>query len=141
MPSHLSLPVVTLADSSRLAEFCRDMLMSLPRSDQRRWGEVYVRGLISVPGRKSVRGMSDHVVGGRADQGIQQFVNQSPWDWEPVRRSLAQLVISRFRPDAWVFDEVALPKNGASSVAVARQYAPSAGRVMNCQLGIGAFLV
>jgi SRSO17 transposase len=124
-----------------LSEFCRDMFLNLSRSDQRRWGEIYVRGLISVPGRKSIRGMSHHVVGGPADQGIQQFVNQSPWESEPVRRNLAELVNARLRPQAWVVDEVVLPKNGSSSVAVTRQYAPSAKRVMNCQLGLGLFMV
>ncbi|MFG2052012.1 IS701 family transposase [Micromonospora sp. NPDC048935] len=114
--------------------------MHLPRSDQRRWGEIYIRGLVSVPGRKSIRRMSDYIVGGRADQGIQQFVNQSPWEWAPVRRSLANHVLSLSKPDAWVVDEVVIPKNGTNSVGVARQYAPSAGRVLNCQLGLGIFL-
>ncbi|MGX4653748.1 IS701 family transposase [Micromonospora sp. SCSIO 07396] len=134
-------PTVRLEDTSRLSRFCQNMLTSLSRSDQRRWGEVYVRGLLTVPGRKSVRGISEVIVGGGADQGIQQFVNQSPWEWAPVRRELSTFVHSRYRPTAWVFEEVVLPKNGANSVGVARQYAPTVGRVMNCQLGLSAFLV
>lgn len=135
-----SLPAHTRGTTGRLAQFCRDMLRQLPRSDQRRWGEVYVRGLVSLTGRKSVKRMTDHIAEGRADQGIQQFVNQSPWDWTAVRHDLAHHAESLFRPRAWVMDEVAFPKNGSNSVGVARQYAPSAGRVMNCQLGFGMFL-
>jgi SRSO17 transposase len=124
-----------------LSKFCQEMLAHLPRSDQRRWGEVYVRGLVSLPGRKSIKRMADHIVGGPAEQGIQQFLNQSPWDWAPVRRNLAVHAESLFRPRAWVVDEAVIPKNGSNSVGVARQYAPSAGRVLNCQLGLGVFLV
>jgi hypothetical protein len=50
------------------------------------------------------------------------------------------VVVSALRPRAWVFREVAFPKHGENSVAVARQYAPSLGRMLNGQLGIAAFL-
>jgi SRSO17 transposase len=124
-----------------LPRFCQAHLSSLTRSDQRRWGEVYVQGLVSVPGRKSIRRIADEIVGWRADQCLQQFVNQSTWKWEPVRRSLAQQLAGLIQPRAWVVLEAVFPKNGASSVGVAKQYAPSAGRVLNCQLGLAVLLV
>jgi len=96
--------------------------------------------LVSVPGRKSIRRISELVVGRDADQSLQQFVNQSPWSSEQVRRSLAEHVNQALRPTAWVVREVVFPKNGDNSVAVARQYAPPAGRVLNCQLALGLFL-
>ncbi|WP_176308651.1 IS701 family transposase [Micromonospora sp. NBS 11-29] len=124
-----------------LTEFCHQMLLDLPRSDQRRWGEIYLRGLVSLCGRKSIRRISEEIAGGGADQGIQQFVNQSPWDWAPVRRNLATYAVALLgQPRAWVVEEVVTPKNGASSVGVARQYAPSLGRTLNCQIGLGLFL-
>jgi hypothetical protein len=135
------LPTTGLRDAAELTDFCQEHLSSLARSDQRRWGEVYVRGLVSVPGRKSIKRISDYVVGWRADQCLQQFVNQSTWQWEPVRRSLAQAVAGLIRPRAWVVTEAVFPKNGSSSVGVARQYAPSAGRVLNCQLGLAVSLI
>jgi SRSO17 transposase len=76
---------------------------------------------------------------GSVDQCLQQFVNQSPWRWEPVRQALARRA-TPIRPQAWVVQEVVFPKNGASSVGVARQYASSAGRVLNCQLGLAVLL-
>lgn len=124
-----------------LTQLCQDLFSSFARSDQRRWGQMYVRGLIEVPGRKSIRRISENIVGWSAEQCLQQFVNQSPWAWEPVRCRLAQQVTTVLRPRAWVFDEVAFPKNGANSVGVARQYVRSAGRVLNCQVGLAAFLV
>ncbi|MGH3997309.1 MAG: IS701 family transposase, partial [Pseudonocardiaceae bacterium] len=96
---------------------------------------------LSVPDRKSIRRISDYVVGRRVDQCLQQFVNQSPWAWGPVRASLAHQVTTAIRPCAWVIDEVAFPKNGTHSVAVEKQYAPSIGRTLNCQLGLAVLLV
>ncbi|WP_220183324.1 IS701 family transposase [Sphaerisporangium album] len=124
-----------------LSPFCEDLFSSFARADQRRWGDVYLQGLLTVPGRKSIRRISDQVVGRPVDQCLQQFVNQSPWDWQPVRRRLAWHLAAAFRATAWVVEEVAFPKNGANSVGVARQFAHSAGRLINCQLGLAVMLV
>ena len=129
------------SDPRDVADLCGDLFWSLARADQRRWAEVYVRGLVSVPGRKSIRRIADHVVGYRAEQSLQQFLNQSPWDERVVRRSLAALVSAALHPRLWAFREVAFPKHGQNSVAVARQYAPSLSRMLNGQLGMAAFLV
>jgi hypothetical protein len=124
-----------------LSSLCEDLFSSFDRSDQRRWGEIYVRGLLAAPGRKSIRSISDGVVGGGAEQCLQQFVNQSTWDWRPVRRDLAQWVARTLKAKAWVIKEVAFPKNGGHSVGVDKQYAHSTGRMLNCQLGFAVFLV
>src|SRR3954463_2373758 len=70
--------------------YCQDLFVALTRSDQRRWGEVYLRGLLDVPGRKTPTRISEHVLGHRAVQQLQQFVHQSPWDSGPVRRRIAE---------------------------------------------------
>ncbi|MFD1052366.1 transposase, partial [Kibdelosporangium lantanae] len=72
----------------QLRDYCDRVLSSLGRVDQRRWGEVYIRGLIFCEGRRSIKHIAAHV-GGCSEQSLQQFVNQSPWDPEPVRRQLA----------------------------------------------------
>jgi hypothetical protein len=128
------------AQTDPLTLFCHSLFTSLPRRDQRHWGEVYVRGLTTLPGRKSIRSISEQIAGGRAEQCLQQFVNQSPWSWAPVRRSLAENVAAALRPTAWVVREVAFPKNGDRSAGVARQYVDSLGRTLNCQLGLAVFM-
>jgi SRSO17 transposase len=90
-----------------LASLCRDLFASFTRSDQRRWGEVYVRGLLSVSGRKSIRRMAEQVVGWEAEQCLQQFVNQSPWDWVPVRRRLMEHAM----PSEWT-SSTRIPSDG-----------------------------
>ncbi|HEX3512985.1 MAG TPA: transposase [Trebonia sp.] len=126
--------------ADELSEFCHNLFFSFARADQRRWGEMYVRGLVTVPGRKTVKKISDLVAGGGAEQCLQQFVNQSTWDWGAVRRDLAVRMIRELEPRAWVVKEIVFPKNGASSVGVARQFTHSTGRVLNCQRAIAVFL-
>jgi SRSO17 transposase len=128
-----------LVNVDEVSSFCEELFASFSRADQRRWGEVYLRGLLSGPGRKSIRRISDQIVGRQADQSLQQFVNQSPWRWDAVRSTLAHLT-SIIRPQAWLVQEAIFPKNGNNSVGVARQYAPSAGRTLNCQLGLAVIL-
>jgi hypothetical protein len=124
-----------------LAEFCQDLFYTFTRSDQRKWGEAYVRGLVIVPGRKTVRKISELTAGGGAEQCLQQFVNQSTWDWTAVRRDLARHLVREVRPKAWVIKEVVFPKNGNSSVGVARQFPQSSNRLINCQRGLAIFVV
>nr|WP_228718348.1 IS701 family transposase [Kitasatospora acidiphila] len=124
-----------------ISEFCQGLFAPFARSDQRRWGEVYLRGLLHAQGRKTPANISEHVLGRRAVQPIQQFVNQSTWSFEGVRRHLAERLCAVTTPKAWSFDEVVFPKNGARSAGVGRQFVASEGRMMNCQLALASSLV
>jgi SRSO17 transposase len=119
----------------RLVEFCGEMFESMRRKDQRRWGEVYVRGLMLDGKRKSIEPMAARLADGD-EQCLQQFVNQSPWDPVGVRRALARRMSREMCPEAWVIDDTGFPKFGKMSVGVARQYSGSLGKVGNCQIGV-----
>ena len=119
----------------RLVEFAGEMFASMRRKDQRRWGEVYVRGLMLDGKRKSVEPMAARLADGD-EQCLQQFVNQSPWDEVAVRRALARRMSRELSPDGWVIDDTGFPKFGRMSVAVARQYSGALGKVGNCQIGV-----
>jgi SRSO17 transposase len=119
----------------RLVEFAEEMFSSMRRKDQRRWGEVYLRGLMLDGKRKSIEPMAARVPDGD-EQCLQQFVNQSPWDWVPVRQTLAKRMSREICPEAWVIDDTGFPKFGKMSVGVARQYSGSLGKVGNCQVGV-----
>lgn len=58
-----------------LSEFVADVFASVPRRDQRRWGECYLRGLMLDGRRKSVQPMAERLPDGNM-QALQQFVNQ-----------------------------------------------------------------
>jgi SRSO17 transposase len=111
---------------TRLTAFAEDLFASIPRKDQRRWGQTYLRGLLLDGKRKSIQPMATRLARGdpQADayaleQALQQFVNQSPWDPTLVRRRLAQRMTTALAPDAWVLDDTGFPKFGRYSVGVA----------------------
>lgn len=118
-----------------LSEFVADVFGSLPRRDQRRWGECYARGLMLDGRRKSIQPMAERLPDGNM-QALQQFVNQSPWDWLPVRRRISQRLCEAISPEVWVVDDVSFPKCGTSSVGVARQYCGALGKRANCQVAV-----
>jgi SRSO17 transposase len=119
----------------RLVAFATEMFQPLARADQRRWGEVYLRGLMLDGKRKSIQPMAERLPDGN-EQALQQFISQSPWDWRPVRQRLATQMTAAVDPDAWVVDDTGFPKFGTASVGVARQYSGTLGKVANCQVGV-----
>ncbi|MGW6360357.1 IS701 family transposase [Streptomyces sp. NPDC055092] len=113
----------------------------LPRADQRRWAEVYVKGLLTTPGKKSLRRMAASVTPSpTASQSLQQFVNVSPWEWRPVRAELTRWVAGHTPVRAWTVAPVVIPKRGSLAAGVHRRFVPGLGRTVNCQLALGAFL-
>jgi|HubBroStandDraft_2_1064218.scaffolds.fasta_scaffold118317_1 SRSO17 transposase len=124
----------------RLQVFLADKVALLGRSERRQWAEVYVRGLLMEGQRKSIEPIAARV--GEADgQGLQQFVNQSPWAWEPLQEALAVQMMDRLLPEAvLIVDETSFPKQGAHSVGVARQYCGTLGKTANCQVAVSVHL-
>src|SRR4051794_33375806 len=114
----------------RLEEFAGEMFEPLARKDQRRWGGVYLRGLMLEGKRKSIEPMAARLEDGD-EQCLQQFVNQSPWSAEAVRERLARRMSAEIAPAAWVLDDTGFPKFGRMSVGVARQYCGALGKVGN----------
>ncbi|MEU8261559.1 IS701 family transposase [Micromonospora sp. NPDC048999] len=123
------------ATNEDFREFCADVFGTLGRTDQRQAAETYLYGLLNCTGRKSIRRLVA-AAPGRSEQSLQQFINQSPWDPEPIRERLMYRLAKAVRPTAWVIEEVHFPKHGQYSAAVERQYVQSLGRVRNCQLAI-----
>jgi len=112
------------------------MLRTLGRAERRRQGGLYVRGLLETGGRKTAAGMAAHAPDGNV-QGLQQFIGQSPWPWEPLRQQLAQRLTRALTPAAaWIVDDTGFPKKGTHSVGVARQYSGTMGKVGNCQVAV-----
>ena len=116
-----------------LIEFAEQMYAPLVRCDQRAKAEQYVRGLLLEGRRKSIQPMAARLADGD-EQGLQQFITDSPWDDRPVRRRLARRMTAEIEPDGWVVDDTALPKDGRFSPGVARQYCGALGKTANCQV-------
>jgi SRSO17 transposase len=116
-----------------LIEFAEQMYGSLARCDQRAKGEQYVRGLLLEGRRKSIQPMAARLADGD-EQGLQQFITDSPWDDMPVRRRLARRMTAEIKPEGWVIDDTALPKDGRLSPGVGHQYCGALGKTANCQV-------
>jgi SRSO17 transposase len=128
-------PAELVAVRGRLEAFAEDIFESLPWKDQRARGECYLRGLMLGGRRKSVEPMAQRL-GEVHYQALHHFVAVSPWDWRPVRRRLAGVLVTALGPVAWAVDDTGFPKDGACSVGVQRQYSGTLGKAANCQLGV-----
>jgi SRSO17 transposase len=116
-----------------LMAFAEEMYGSLTRCDQRAKGEQYVRGLLLEGRRKSIVPMAARLVDGD-EQGLQQFIADSPWDDVPVRRRLARRMTKEIAPEGWIVDDTSLPKDGRWSPGVGHQYCGALGKTANCQV-------
>lgn len=116
-----------------LMAFAEEMYGSLTRCDQRAKGEQYVRGLLLEGRRKSIQPMAARLPDGD-EQGLQQFITDSPWNDMPVRRRLAGRMTKEIEPEGWVVDDTGLPKDGRWSPGVGHQYCGALGKTANCQV-------
>ena len=125
-----------------LTRYLDDVLPDLGRRNRRPWAELYLRGLLLDGRRKSAGAMAERLQ--RIDrssqdyeQGLQQFLSQSPWDERPVRDQLAQHLCAVLDADgSLILDDTGFPKQGEHSVGVARQYSGTLGKVGNCQVAV-----
>ena len=128
------------ACAGRLEEFLSNLLQHMGRSERRHHGALYVQGLLLDGERKSIEPLAQRVPRGNV-QALQQFVGQSPWAWEPVRRLLAEQMEEELLPAAgWIVDDTGFPKQGHESVGVGRQYSGTLGKVGNCQVAVAVHL-
>ena len=120
----------------RLEAFTGEVLSSLPYRKQRHWAQVYLRGLLLEGRRKSVQPMAERLPDGE-EQCLQQFLHQSPWEWKPVRATLAKKMTAALgEGGCWIVDDTGFPKQGKHSAGVARQYSGTLGKWGSCQLGV-----
>ena len=77
-------------------------------------------------------------------QSLQHFVTHSPWDSRPVMDQVAtdaDRLLGGSHDTGLIIDETSFSKAGKKSVAVARQWCGSLGKIENCQVGVFSSLV
>ena len=111
-----------------LTSFLDEVAGTLGNPRRRRWCESYLRGVLLDGHRKSVEPMAARlkvIEQGEHDyeQGLQQFLNQSPWDEQAVLDGLQHWIARQFGTNGvLIIDDTGFPKQGKHSVGVARQY-------------------
>ena len=104
------------------------------RKTRRTWAPLYLQRLLGPGARKSLQPMGARLGLPGHDQ-LQHFVASAAWDdgplWTVLAQEADQLVGGL---DAFlVIDDTALPKKGALSAGVARQYCGQLGKQASCQ--------
>ncbi len=119
---------------SDLDRWLAPFLEVLRHKKRRSWAPLYLRGLLGPGERKSLQPMAARLGLPGHDQ-LQHFVASPAWDDGPLWRALADEAdrLVGGPSAALVIDDTALPKKGALSVGVARQYCGQLGKKANCQ--------
>jgi SRSO17 transposase len=117
------------------ARWVAPFLAALGHKARRRWGPVYLRGLLGPGERKSVQPMAARVAPDDHEQ-LHHFIATSAWDPAPLEAALVREATRLVGgPDAvLILDDTALVKQGRHSVGVARQYCAPLGKRANCQV-------
>jgi len=132
------LPMATAKASPEalpeLESFLRPFAPLLRYRQSRESLEGYVTGLLTDLRRKNCDTIAD-AVAGTSTQRLQHLLTDAPWTALATDEQRVRMLAPR-SPGGGIllFDDVGLPKQGKSSVGVARQYCGRLGKVGNCQV-------
>ena len=119
-----------------LARYLEQFRAGFGRREQFEQFGVYVRGLWSDGGRKTIEGMA--LALGEKVRDLPYLAGQSPWATEPLV-VLPQPQVGQTLGEAdgvaWI-DESGVVKQGDASVGVGPQYCGAVGKVANSQNGV-----
>jgi SRSO17 transposase len=117
------------------AAYCARFDDLFVRSESRVQARKYLRGLVAPLERKTSWQLAELAHDTTPDR-MQRLLYRVPWDVDAARDRLEQFVIERFGdPEGiGVLDETGIPKKGARSVGVAKQYCGALGKLENCQV-------
>lgn len=121
----------------QLDEVARRIGARFPRGETRDRARSYLLGLLGPDQRKNAWQVAEQI--GDADPyGVQYLMGRADWDPDAVRDDLRNYVVEFLGdPDAvLILDETGFLKKGDKSAGVARQYAGTAGRIENAQVGV-----
>jgi SRSO17 transposase len=120
----------------RLHTFLQPFLRTLLTPEQQTNATHYVQGLLSDLKGKDVESIA--YLHDRERQGLQKFIGQSPWDYQPLLSELVRQVAAELgdADGVLVFDPSAFAKKGTESVGVQRQWCGRLGKIDNCQVGL-----
>ncbi|MET7453903.1 transposase [Streptomyces sp. NPDC005574] len=120
-----------------VAGLCHQILASLARQDQRRSGELYIRGLLETTGRKSIRNIASPTGIPATAQRLHHFVSDSTWHWRPVRAALARHLGQLAPPRALVVHTATMPRPQRGGVGSDHFTDPRTGRLVTAQRAVG----
>lgn len=143
MENHtLNIPdAVPKASSEPLPEIARFLKPFAPlfrRSQSRHSLERYITGLLTDLDRKNCDTIAA-AVAGTSTERLQHLLTDADWDSKELDGARVRS-LSEKSPEGGilVLDDTSFPKQGKSSVGVARQYCGALGKRANCQVVVSA---
>jgi SRSO17 transposase len=138
-PAHKEL---TTAEE-RFDHYVKLLTETLGHADRAEPLRAYTTGLMLPGDRKSVEPMAARIDPRnvrRKHQSMHHFVADAPWKDERVLARVREFALPALRAhgpiEAWLLDDTGIPKKGAHSVGVARQYCGQLGKTENCQVAV-----
>lgn len=125
--------------SQALVGLKRVIAPAFRRSEQRTSAGVFIDGLLSGAERKTGWMLAEEA-GLARPYRIQSLLGRSSWSADALCERVRCYALDALGdPDGvLVVDETGFLKKGTHSVGVARQYSGTAGRTLNCQIGVFA---
>jgi SRSO17 transposase len=140
----MKTPVVPKASPETLPELATYLESFAPlfrRSTSRESVERYLTGLLTDLPRKNCD-TSAAAVAGTSTERLQHLLTDATWEPQALDQQRVTVLVAQSPPQGLlVLDDTELPKQGRSSVGVARQYSGPLGKVANCQVVVSAHYV
>jgi SRSO17 transposase len=142
--SRMQTSVVPQASPETLPELATYLEPFAPlfrRSTSRESVERYLTGLLTDLPRKNCDTIAA-AVAGTSTERLQHLLTDATWDPQGLDQQRVQALVAQSpRAGLLVLDDTGLPKQGRSSVGVARQYSGTLGKVANCQVVVSVHYV
>jgi SRSO17 transposase len=139
----VGLEATSRDSESRFAAYVEAITSALGHADRAAPFRSYCAGLLLPGDRKSVEPMAARLQPGRvqaAHQSLHHFVAKAEWSDDAVlaavRARVLPIMEQHGRIRALIVDDTGMPKKGAHSVGVARQYCGQLGKQDNCQVAV-----
>jgi SRSO17 transposase len=103
--------------------------------------ERYLTGLLTDLPRKNCDTIAA-AVAGTSTERLQHLLTDATWEPQALDAQRVHILVAQSPPHGLlILDDTGLPKQGRSSVGVARQYSGTLGKVANCQVVVSAHYV
>jgi SRSO17 transposase len=125
------------AERPELKEFLGTVRVRFRRPEGAEPLERSRTGLLTERPNKNCKTIA-HAVPGTSEQRWQECRTNRPWDADDLHRQRVQKMsaAATLGEGVLVLDDPGVPKQGKTSVGVARQYSGTLGKVGNCQLAV-----
>jgi SRSO17 transposase len=124
-----------------LATYLEPFAPLFRRSTSRASVERYLTGLLTDLERKNCDTIAA-AVAGTSTERLQHLLTDATWEPQALDQLRVTALVAQSPPHGLLLlDDTGLPKQGRSSVGVARQYSGTLGKVANCQVVVSAHYV